>query len=239
LRAAEAPKPRGEPPPRAGCTSSNCLEGAEDFALAGGEALIVRGDVDRQTRDLDFFGLDTATVDRLAPVAEQALREAGLNVERILDNPGFVRFVVMNNEARTEVDIASDARLFPLEEHRGFRMLSGEELAVDKLLALFGRAEARDFVDLMAVEKTFGLDRLFRLASEKDRGFSAAVFAEMMDRFGRLRRDEFAVDDDQFDELGRRVVRWRAKALEFDRQPSIEHNPDRGRDNDLGMGGPT
>jgi len=29
---------------------------AEGFALAGGAALIVRGDVDRQTRDLDFFG---------------------------------------------------------------------------------------------------------------------------------------------------------------------------------------
>lgn len=30
------------------------LEEAEDFALAGGAALIVRGDVQRQTRDLDF-----------------------------------------------------------------------------------------------------------------------------------------------------------------------------------------
>jgi len=31
---------------------------AADFALAGGAALIVRGDVDRGTRDLGFFGLD-------------------------------------------------------------------------------------------------------------------------------------------------------------------------------------
>ncbi len=29
---------------------------AEDFALAGGAALIVRGGVERATRDLDFFG---------------------------------------------------------------------------------------------------------------------------------------------------------------------------------------
>ena len=32
------------------------LQEAEEFALAGGAALILRGEVDRQTRDLDFFG---------------------------------------------------------------------------------------------------------------------------------------------------------------------------------------
>src|SRR5437868_4140343 len=46
-------------------------------------------------------------------------------------------------------------------------MLSGEELAVDKVLAVFGRAEARHFVDLAAVEPRYGLDRLFRLAAER------------------------------------------------------------------------
>lgn len=53
------------------------LPESEDFALAGGAALIVRGDVDRGTRDLDFFGLNAAAVDRLAPAAERALRRAG------------------------------------------------------------------------------------------------------------------------------------------------------------------
>ena len=53
------------------------LSEAEDFALAGGGALISRGDVNRKTRDLDFFGLSAAAVDRLVPVAELALREAG------------------------------------------------------------------------------------------------------------------------------------------------------------------
>ena len=38
------------------------LEEAEEFALAGGAALIARGEVHRQTRDLDFFGLTPAAV---------------------------------------------------------------------------------------------------------------------------------------------------------------------------------
>lgn len=53
---------------------------AEPFVLAGGAALIVRGDVDRRTRDLDFFGLSPGDVDRVVPVFEAALVAAGRGV---------------------------------------------------------------------------------------------------------------------------------------------------------------
>jgi hypothetical protein len=65
------------------------LSEAENFALAGGAALIVRGDIDRKTRDIDFFGLSAAAVDRLVPIAEKALRDSGLQVERVVESPGF------------------------------------------------------------------------------------------------------------------------------------------------------
>jgi Nucleotidyl transferase AbiEii toxin, Type IV TA system len=126
------------------------LDGATDFALAGGAALIVRGDVDRQTRDLDFFGLTTDAVDRLVPAVERALRAVGLTVRRVRDDRGFARLLVASGDDRTEIDLAADARLFPAEPGPLVPTLSGEELAVDKVLAVFGRAEARDFVDLLA-----------------------------------------------------------------------------------------
>ena len=56
------------------------LPEASEFALAGGAALIARGDVDRRTRDLDFFGLTPADVDRLVPVVERTLNDMGLEV---------------------------------------------------------------------------------------------------------------------------------------------------------------
>jgi hypothetical protein len=67
------------------------LDEAEGFALAGGAALIARGDVRRQTRDLDFFGLSGDAVDRLAPAVRGALSAAGLVVGHVQVNPGFVR----------------------------------------------------------------------------------------------------------------------------------------------------
>lgn len=203
------------------------LEEAQDFALAGGAALIARGDVQRQTRDLDFFGLTGEAVDRLVPAAERALQAAGLGVQRIQVNPGFARLIVARGDDRTELDLAADARLFPAEPGRPAPMLAGEELAADKILALFGRAEARDFVDLLAIEPHYGLDRLCRLAAEKDLGFSPARFAEMLGRFGRLRRDEFELDDARYEQLAREVQRWRERALELAREPE--------RGSDLGL----
>jgi hypothetical protein len=120
------------------------LEEATDFALAGDAALISRGDVQRQTKDLDFFGLTTDAVDRLLPAVERALQSAGLTVRRVQDNPGFARLLVESGNDRTEVDLAADARLFPVEPGEPAPTLSGEELAVDKVLAVFGQAEARD-----------------------------------------------------------------------------------------------
>jgi len=111
---------------------------ADDFALAGGAALIVRGEITRATRDLDFFGTSPDAVDRLVPAAELALQEAGLQVDRLIDRPGFTRFVVADQVERTELDLASDARLFPTEVGPGFDLLSSKELAADKVLAVFG-----------------------------------------------------------------------------------------------------
>ena len=201
---------------------------AEGFALAGGAALIVRGDVQRQTRDLDFFGLTGDAVDRLVPAVDRALRAVGLVVHRVQENPGFARLVVESGDDRTELDLAADARLFPAEPGRLAPTLSGEELAVDKVLAVFGRAEARDFVDLMALEPRYGLDRLCRLAAEKDRGFTPRLFAEMLARFGRLRPEEFDLDDARYAQLARDVDHWRMRAIELVRQRELEG--DRGPD---------
>ena len=91
------------------------LDEAQGFALAGGAALIARGDVERQTRDLDFFGLTGEAVDRLVPAVEHALEGAGFAVERVQVNAGFARLLVAGGGDRTELDLAADARLFPAE----------------------------------------------------------------------------------------------------------------------------
>lgn len=166
----------------------------------------------------------------LDEAADFALEDAGLSVQRIQVGVGFARLVVESEADRTEIDLAADARLFPAEPGRPAPLLSREELAVDKVLAVFGRAEPRDFVDLMALEGRFGLGRLCRLAAEKDLGFTPAVFAEMLTRFDRLRRDEFELDDPRYEQLTDDVRRWSACAVELAHGRGRDGSSDLGRD---------
>ena len=184
------------------------LPEAQNFVLAGGAALIVRGDVNRLTRDLDFFAESAEAVDRCLPALEKALTSAGLEVQRRQIGHGFARLVVREGSEETVVDLGADARLLP-PERTGFGLiLSGEELATDKVLAIFGRAEPRDFIDLAALEPRYGLSRLLEQAAEKDPGFQLAVFRQMLDRFHRLERDEFDVDNAGYRSVAQSVARW-------------------------------
>ncbi|MGQ0743965.1 MAG: nucleotidyl transferase AbiEii/AbiGii toxin family protein [Acidimicrobiales bacterium] len=182
---------------------------ASGFVLAGGAALVLRGDVDRTTRDLDFFTTSVDDVGRLLAAFESALRQAGLDVDRKRTGTGFVRLAVSDGQERTEVDLGTDARVLPPEDGPLGPMLSGEELAADRLLALFSRAEARDFVDVFTLAQRYGLEHMCALAARKDDGFRADVLAERLDTIGRLPRDEFEVDDETLARLNEAVADWR------------------------------
>lgn len=184
-----------------------------DFVLAGGGALIRAGHVDRRTRDLDLFALSPDVVDRVTPSVREVLEAAGCTVVVKRQSPGFVRLDVSDGHDRTEVDLAADARLLPAEATANMPTLRGEELGADKVLAIFGRAEGRDFFDLAALAERYGLDYLMRLAAEKDRGFSPEVFAQMATRFSRLDRREFDLDDAAYAQLAQRVDEMRSYAL--------------------------
>jgi hypothetical protein len=57
-----------------------------------------------------------------------------------------------------------------------------QDLAVDKLLAFFGRAEPRDAVDLFAILQTEDVWELTRLALQKDPGFDLYGFAQALQK---------------------------------------------------------
>ncbi|GEP39994.1 hypothetical protein NPS01_36570 [Nocardioides psychrotolerans] len=64
------------------------------------------------------------------------------------------------------------------------------ELAGRKLLALFGRAEARDFADVYVLAQRFGKDDLLEQAQVLDAGFDPQVLAQMMGTLKRFAADE-------------------------------------------------
>ncbi len=89
----------------------------------------------------------------------------------------------------------------PFGAHHVGPARSPEELAVHKLLALYGRALARDFVDVYRLHQIYGIEAMMRWAPEKDRGFSSYRLAETLGAMARFRRAEFEIDDDSYADL--------------------------------------
>lgn len=183
------------------------------FVLAGGGALVVRHEVDRSTNDVDFFVDDQQAVGQAANALEAALLGEGFEVERVRDYPTYVRFEVQGDGSQVEVDLGYDFRWRPAEISEYGPVLSSEELAVDKLLCLFGRAEARDFVDAFFLARRHGIEQILRWAPEKDEGFSRYYLAVNLERFDRRPRTEFDVDDETFTEMTNFFADLRARLM--------------------------
>ncbi len=191
------------------------LAEADGFALAGGGALIAHDVVDRTTRDLDCFGPSRAAVDRLWPAIHDRLLSEGLEVDVHQSDHGFAKMSVTDPVTResTQVDVGFDpathaAIATPIGSVRAL-----DDLAGDKLLALFGRAAPRDFVDVYALRDHFTRRTIEALAAAKDLGFNLTVLRDAFGVLDDLPRSAFEVDDATFDLLRTEFHSWRDELL--------------------------
>lgn len=185
-------------------------DAAAGFVLAGGAALIATGVVERATEDLDFFAEEARQVRDAASSFQEALEGAGFTATVIRSTPSFVRMEVRDANEAVLVDLAMDHRLRPAQQSSIGPVLAADELAADKLLALFGRAEPRDFVDVYFLALRHGIDPMLHWAQEKDPGFDRYVLATMIGSMDRRPREEFAVDDATLERL--RGFFWELRA---------------------------
>lgn len=204
------------------------LSEAGGFALAGAAGLAVQGLIDRPTEDLDFFTTPggEAAIAALRDALEEALSREGLTVSWQRDLPTFVRLEVSDGRNRCQVDLAIDYRALPPVSSTHGPTLAPKELAAGKVLALFDRAEPRDFLDLAALVRHFGLDELIELATEKDPGFDSLRFIESLSLFRRLIPADLGLAEGEYERLARMVDDWvRHLRQGIDRKP-----PERGLD---------
>ena len=165
-----------------------------DGYLAGGTALHFAPTSHRFSDDIDFFHDSVEAVAESFARDSQALEEAGYHLEVLLSQPGLVRANVQSGNEATRVDWAHDSawRFMPLVRHEtGGLLLHGVDLAINKVLALAGRDEARDFVDILyAHEHVLPLGAMVWAAVGKDPGFTPASLVEQLKRRGRYQPEE-------------------------------------------------
>lgn len=174
--------------------------GGESY-VAGGVAL---NEVVRSTRvsdDIDLFH-DTEQAVEVAWASDRALFEKnGLTVTPTRERPGLVEAIVSMANDSVLVQWARDSafRFFPLVEHPEFGLtLHPFDLATNKVLALVGRAEVRDWIDALAChDQIQPIGYLAWAASGKDPGFGPAAIVEEAARANRY--SELEVSSLRFD----------------------------------------
>ncbi|MGH7673790.1 MAG: nucleotidyl transferase AbiEii/AbiGii toxin family protein [Gemmatimonadales bacterium] len=164
--------------------------------LAGGAAMHFAPNSTRYSDDLDFFHDSEGRVAAAFAADREHLQDTGYAVDVELSLPGFVRAVVRRDEHATRVDWAHDSawRFMPLvRDELGGLLLHPVDLAVNKVLALAGRDEPRDFVDILFVHRrVLPLAALSWAAVGKDPGFTPLSLLELLKRRGRYRAGDFA-----------------------------------------------
>jgi hypothetical protein len=146
----------------------------------------------RPTHDLDLFtALGRGVVADALAGLELVAAGRGWQVRRIRTAVTFARLVVTGPAESVLVDLAMDAtpERPPTMSVAG-PTLDPDDLAGRKVIALFDRAEARDFADVYALATRYGTDRLLEPAAAVDAGFDLDVFADMLDSLARFADDE-------------------------------------------------
>lgn len=174
------------------------LPEAHTLALAGGAAMIAHGFVTRETKDVDLFTeIDDQEAKRVAAGLRKALEQHGLETRDTERPPFDHQFVAVDPATGAEctVEVLPDGgRLQPRVLLDIGSVLHPDDLAADKLLALWGRARPRDFFDVAALLDRYGPDRLLDLAATKDAGFTIETFLDALRAIARLTAADWAED---------------------------------------------
>lgn len=167
--------------------------------VAGGVALNELLAAARVSRDIDLFH-DTDEALRVSWDADRALLTAeGFDVAILRERPSYVEARVAHGDDVVRVEWARDSafRFFPLVQHPDLGLVPHPfDLATNKVLALVGRLEPRDWIDVLECDDRLQpLGYLAWAASGKDPGFTPQGILDAAAQSGRYSAEEISALD--------------------------------------------
>jgi len=127
-------------------------------------------------------------------MAANCWRAATPSNEWLLRQPGLSRAQVNRGSEALKLEWCFDSafRFFPVQPDEDFGYsLHPADLATNKALALAGRAEIRDFLDILYLDASY-LSAIVWAACGKDQGFTPWSLLDMAKRHVRYREEDLA-----------------------------------------------
>ncbi|MBN2312488.1 MAG: hypothetical protein JXM79_01075 [Sedimentisphaerales bacterium] len=168
--------------------AANRLEQGEAY-VAGGVALNLLTGGKRISRDIDLFHDTLEALEATWQSDRTLLENHGYELRSVHERPGYVEALVGKGTNTVLMQWTRDSafRFFPLVQHEELGLvLHPFDLATNKLLAMAGRLEIRDWMDVITCHKRIQpLGYLAWAACGKDPGFSPLSILEEAGRSGR------------------------------------------------------
>ncbi|MFZ2358191.1 MAG: nucleotidyl transferase AbiEii/AbiGii toxin family protein [Anaerolineae bacterium] len=151
---------------------------APSFYLTGGTALAVYHLQHRYSEDLDFFADAREAMTGVTAIASEIAQDLDAGIEFTRAFPTFVETFLTNQAGeRVKIDFAFDTpfRLQPTitDPAYGIRLDNLIDMTSNKLAALFGRSESKDFVDIYFIcQELMPFATLYEQANQKHVGMT-------------------------------------------------------------------
>lgn len=173
--------------------AENRVASGESY-VAGATALNALLSSPRISRDVDLFHDTEEALEASWAADRRLLEEAGFEVRVVRERPFFVEAQLRRGDDSLLMQWARDSafRFFPLVRHDDLGLvLHPFDLATNKVLALVGRLEVRDWVDVIHCDQTLQpLGYLAWAACGKDPGFSPKGILQHASRSARYSKEE-------------------------------------------------
>lgn len=153
------------------------------FYLTGGTALARFYFHHRKSIDLDFFtNQKDVNFDEVNRVALRIASDFGWRLQSQITTNTFLQYIFVDaNQMQLKIDIVRDIPVHfgDIKVEKNIRIDSLENIGSNKITAILGRTDAKDYIDLYWILKKtdFTFDHLFELAKKKDAGLTELYFS--------------------------------------------------------------
>ncbi len=165
----------------------------QHFFLTGGTALAAFHLEHRLSDDLDLFTLSDIALQASVRSIDAISANIQCTLQRTRVTQYFHRLSLIHPQYDTPLQIDLVQDFGPQYGERivreGITIDSLDNIAANKVTAIFGRADVKDFVDLYFIlQAGYDLDELFAKAQEKDTGLTEFYFVGMLQQIDKQTR---------------------------------------------------
>ncbi len=158
----------------------------KQFFLTGGTGLSAFYLGHRDSKDFDFFSVDQFDNQQIRVVIGEIAQKMGCEVLSKVTSDTYHEIYLENkkNGWIQRIDIVKEQprRFGEIIDVDGIRVDSLENIGSNKITAIFGRLEIKDYIDLYSILTNTNLtfEELFAQARQKDMGLSEFYFANIV-----------------------------------------------------------